>query len=98
MTLSDEQGEALAKLMKDDLQTNRTAFIAGLIGAEVQRRRDERNKRGVGRPRKGVDEGGDEVDYSDDLPKDILHFGRMIGKRELADIEETQRAFQPKGN
>lgn len=102
LTFSDEQTQGLDTLMRDDLQTNRTAYVAGLIGAELKRRAEAReavkNKKPVGRPRKDADESEYEEtpDYSHDMPKDIPHFGRMIGKRELQDIENAQRDFQPK--
>ncbi len=109
ITLSDAQAAALDALMRQDLADNRTAFIVSLIGAEVQRRQEQHAsgfKRPVGRPRKGVDPSSSsqeaasdeyelEPDYSHDLPKDIPHFGRMIGRRELADIESASRDFKP---
>ena len=88
VTLSDEAGEALSALMREDLQRNRTAYLAGLIGAEKKRR----EKKPVGRPRK-VDDETEEVeeviDYSDDLPK-APYFGEMIGPREYADRERAK--------
>jgi len=38
ITLSNEQGVALKELMAQDLLTNKSAFIASLIGAERKRR------------------------------------------------------------
>ena len=94
ITLSDKQNEALEVLMAQDLATNRTAFFASLIGAEAQRRKEAGSKRKPGRPRN--DEEADPFDYSDDLPKNIPHFGEMIGPREYADKEEARSSFLPK--
>ncbi len=102
VTLNDEQDNALEKLMSEDLATNRTAYLAMLIGAEAKRREEVRNKRPVGRPRKedaraSEDEYESEPDYSQDKPKNILHFGRMIGKREFDDIQRNSESFAPQG-
>lgn len=50
-------------------------------------------KRPAGRPRKEDEAPEDlyEPDYSDDLPKTINHYGKLIGKQEMADIEERTR-------
>ncbi len=86
--------------MSQDLASNKSAFIGMLIGAEAYRRASMPLKRPVGRPRKDASEsGGDEYedtpDYSHDTPKTIPHFGRMIGPRELADIEGQSSGFTP---
>ncbi len=100
VSFSEQQNEALQGLMKEDMvdSADRSAFIALLIGAEVKRRAEARDKRGVGRPRKSEEGGGidsePEVDYTDDIPKNIPFFGRMIGKREYADIQALQHAFK----
>ncbi len=84
LTLSPEIEEALAKIMKEDLQTNRAGYIVALIGAEAKRR----TKKPMGRPKNTAEDVEEEADYTDDMPKNIPHFGRMIGKREKADIDE----------
>ena len=81
ISLTNLQGRALAEMMAADLANNRSAFIAALIGREYKKRADEDRKPGRP-PIKKVD------DYSDDLPKTIPHFGKMIGARELADFED----------
>lgn len=98
VTFSDEQAAAFEALMAEDLSTNKSAYVAALVGAEVKRRAAA-TKRTVGRPRKSeaVDASDEGSDYTDDLPKNIPHFGRMIGARELADIEEAQAEFKPRG-
>ncbi len=99
ISLSEEQDKALDELMSEDIATNRSAYIASLIGDEMKRRKVENEKRGVGRPRDSERDGPvipaeDMPDYSDDQPKNIPHFGRMIGKREYQDIEEAAQAFR----
>jgi len=93
ITLNDEQQETLAKLMKEDVQSNRAGYIVNLIGAEARRR----VKKPAGRPKSSeeVEEVEEEKDYTNDLPKNIPHFGRMIGKQELADIEERHESIKP---
>lgn len=98
VSLPDIAFNALDEIMREDMQLSRSAYIARLVSDE-KRRRDEAKapKRGVGRPRKDEnDSEDDEPDYTNDMPKNILHFGRMIGPRELNDIAETQKAFSPK--
>lgn len=102
VTLSSEQDAALAGLMSQDLANNRSGYLGMLIGAEVIRRK-EAVRRPVGRPRKGEGASGhtedsdyeDSPDYSHDTPKNIPHFGRMIGARELRDIEASSSDFKP---
>ncbi len=98
LTLSTEQEKALSELMTEDLATNRSAFIAALIGSEAKHRKVEREKRLPGRPRADeygpVEPAEDMPDYSDDQPKNIPHFGRMIGRREYQDIEAAAQAFR----
>jgi len=83
--------------MAEDVASNRSAFIAMLIGNEYKRREAEKNKHKGGRPRAEdveVIPAEDLTDYSDDVPKNIPHFGRMIGKREYQDIENAAQAFR----
>ncbi len=100
VTFTDEQAQGLDTLMLEDLQSNTTAYLVGLIGAELKRRAEAKAllaaKRPVGRPRKDEEEYETEPDYSHDKPKNIPHFGRMIGPRELRDIEAAQKEFTPK--
>ncbi len=95
ITLADTQYEALSILMKEDLITNHTSYIASLIGNEVKRRKEALNKPKAGRPKKEEDD-IDPFDYSDDLPKNIPYFGETIGPREYAEKEEMRSHFQPK--
>ena len=104
ITLSDEQDAALTAIMTRELASSRSAYIAGLIGREYQAMRADVNRKPVGRPRKVVapsdgavdsDEYEDTPDYSHDTPKNIMHFGRMIGPRELADIQKSSGDFKP---
>ena len=81
ITLTILQDKALKEMMAADLANNRTAFITSLIGKEYKRRADE--DRRPGRPPIPKKD----LDYSDDLPKTIPHFGKMIGPRELEDFE-----------
>ncbi len=107
ITLSPEQTDALASLMSQDLASNKSAFIGMLIGAEAYRRASQSLKRPVGRPKKEErhddmyrEDGNDyedTPDYSHDTPKNIPHFGRMIGPRELADLEDQSEGFKPQG-
>ncbi len=93
VTLSDDLVTALADLMHEDTQSNRSAYIGFLIGSEKTRRN---KKNPVGRPRKNEqeDEYEEEPDYTHDLPKTIPHYGRMIGQRELSDILERQKLLK----
>ncbi len=97
LTLSDDQVALLDALMAEDTAHNRSAWVALLISGESKRRKFEREKRGAGRPPKGsepVEPAEDVPDYSDDEPKNIPHFGRMIGRREYQDIEAAAQAFR----
>ena len=91
--LSEDQQAGLNTIMREDLQSNVSAYIGLLIGQEVARRN---KKNPVGRPRKNEpeDEYEEEPDYTHDLPKTIPHYGRMIGQRELADILEQQKLLK----
>ncbi len=99
LTLTDEQFAALESLMGDNLQNNRTAFIAGLIGAEYRRVNKPETR---GRPRKVYipsDDTSDfelEPDYSNDYPKIHIHMGTMVGPLEWKAICERSKMFQPK--
>lgn len=94
-TLSDEQMEKLEMLKTEFAIDNLSAFLSRLIVEEARRVEIEKAKRGPGRPRKEVEEEEDifklDQDYTDDLPKNIAFFGRMIGKREYEDINERQK-------
>ncbi len=95
ISLSEEQVKALEELMVEDVASNTSAYIASLIGAEAKRRKAEREKHLIGRKREESEEPAEDMeDYSDDLPKSIPHFGRMIGKREYQDIEVAAQAFR----
>ncbi len=98
LTLTDEQSKALEQLMAEDVASNRSAFIAALIGSEAKHRKLEREKRSAGRPRsEDMDAPApaeDMHDYTHDQPKNIPHFGRMIGRQEYQDIEEAAQAFR----
>ncbi len=99
ITLNDEQQAVLAQLMREDTASKRATYVVSLIGAEARRR----VKKPAGRPKAATEEEEveEEKDYSQDMPKNIPHFGRMIGKIELADIEERQDSIkhltQPQG-
>jgi hypothetical protein len=93
LSLNERQYNDLKKLMEEANQTNYTTYGVYLIMQEVQRIEEIKSKRGRGRPQKN-DEAPDELyepDYSDDLPKTINHYGKLIGKQEMADIEERTR-------
>lgn len=91
---NDIQFQVFKELMEEDLMDNQSIFIVRLIAEEKKRRDEIKNKRGRGRPQKEAEEEApeyEEPDYSDDVPKTIMHYGRMIGKREMADIEARTR-------
>ncbi len=94
LTLSDDQMQLLDALMVEDVAHNRSAYVGLLISGEFNRRKA---KRGPGRPLKGsepIELADDMPDYSNDVPKNIPHFGRMIGKQEYQDIEAAAQAFR----
>lgn len=91
--LNDKQTKILKELTDEDVEENMSYFMARLLVDEKKRRDAEKQKRGRGRPQKD-EEAPDELyepDYSDDLPKTINHYGKLIGKQEMADIEERTR-------
>lgn len=92
--LNEIQSAGLKKMMSDDMGSDNTsAFMVRLLSEEAKRREESKNKRGRGRPQKD-EEAPDELyepDYSDDLPKTINYYGRLIGKQEMEDIEEKTR-------
>lgn len=92
--LNDIQVAGLDKMMTEDMGSdNKSAFMVKLLAEESKRREEAKQKRGRGRPQKD-EEAPDELyepDYSDDLPKTINHYGKLIGKQEMADIEERTR-------
>jgi len=67
VSLNDLQEDALKVMMKDDLNTNMSAFIGNLIGQEQKRRLEIKNKRTAGRPKKDEE---DEMP-DEDAPRDI---------------------------
>jgi len=92
--LNKVQSEGLKEMMNEDMgNDNVSAFFVHLLSEEKKRREELKSKRNPGRPKKEAEvyEEYTEPDYSDDLPKNILHYGNMIGKREMADIEERTR-------
>jgi hypothetical protein len=85
VALNKQQSEALAKLMHDDMQSNKSPYIGILIAEVVRRREAEKiNKRPVGRPvKKDDDENPDDdemVLHPDQLS--IGNKGRYITKSE----------------
>ncbi len=104
ISLTDEQADAMDKLMDRALVSNKSAFIASLIGRAWQEHLADVTRRPPGRPRKVAGPSDDDTDadayedapdYAHDMPKNIMHFGRMIGPRELADIERVSGEFKP---
>ncbi len=97
LTLKDDQLAALEEVMKDRLLSNRTAFFITLLGEEVARHRAMKNRKGPGRPKKDTETSSEDdvdEDYTDDLPKNVLWMGSMIGPREHADILERHKALR----
>ena len=56
ITINDLQQEALAELMKADLETNMSAYVGRLIIQEKLKREQDKGKRSVGRPKKEDEE------------------------------------------
>ncbi len=98
ITLQDDHMHALESLMAEDMAHSKSAYFGTLIASEVKRRKADKEKRGPGRPAGGVstpvEPAEDMPDYSDDQPKNIPHFGRMIGQQEYKDIEAAAQAFR----
>ncbi len=96
-TLSEAQNELFESYLKDGPFPDATAFITAMLADEKKRREAEASRRGVGRPRNDeldIPDGEDiGIDYTDDVPKNIPHFGRMIGQKEYADIQKRALEF-----
>lgn len=91
--LNYEKDEVLKKLMKEKKEDNISSLIGNAL-VELDEYRMADKKKGVGRPPKNEEDIQNELyepDYSDDLPKTINHYGKLIGKQEMADIEERTR-------
>lgn len=91
--LNKAQSDILEKNIAKAHWDTGSAYIGYLLAKEEGLIEDNR-KRPAGRPRKEEEtlEEYTEPDYSDDLPKTINHYGNMIGKREMADIDARTRA------
>lgn len=101
IALNEPQNDKLIKMMDEDLQTDVSAYFGMILANEWKQREAEKARRPVGRPRKEDDEENEEeedpeIKYADDLPKNIMHFGRMIGQREYDDIAELSKQFRAK--
>ncbi|MES2006877.1 MAG: hypothetical protein V4436_02080 [Patescibacteria group bacterium] len=90
--------DLMTSLMEKTKQINPSSFIFFLLANEEQRQLELQKKLNpVGRPRKEEEEYEPEPDYTDDLPKNIIYMGSMIGPREKADIDERHRALKEMG-
>jgi hypothetical protein len=91
--LNQLQNISLQKMMHEDMQTDISSFMGGLIVKEWKEREREKNKKPIGRPRKENEQDYDVYvdDYSDDIPKNINWFGTQIGEREYQDNLNLQK-------
>lgn len=75
ITLNIEQQNTLTQLMRDDMQTNKTAYIGFLIAQEWKRRKEEKEKPKAGRPRKEEEELPDEFEPKTlEVPAHLLEY------------------------
>lgn len=65
--LNPDQQAAFEAMMKEDMQTSRSAFFGFLVVQEWKRRQTEKTKRAPGRP-KGNSTGQDGSEADDDFP------------------------------
>lgn len=100
LTIKSEQAKMLENMMNESHIDNAMIFFSILIAEEYKRREEAKTRRPVGRPRKDDEEEEEEEEdhdkkYADDLPKNILHYGQMIGQREYDDIANLSSKFSP---
>ncbi len=100
VALNEPQNNILKEMMIEDAQTEPSDFFGIILVNEYKRRQEEKSKRPVGRPKKEEDVEPEvfdrEKEYADDLPKNIMYYGRMIGPREDKDLNDLQKQFAPK--
>lgn len=100
VSINELQKKMLEEMMLEDAQTDVSNFLGFCLVNEYKKRQEEKNRRPVGRPRKDEEQEDiqfdAEPDWSDDLPKNITHYGQKIGAKQMAYIEELQKHFQPK--
>ena len=104
VTLDDQQMLALDKMMQEDLASNRTAFLVGLIGAEQKRRGEV--KRGPGRPKKEEEEEWPDENAPKTLkiPKHLQEFvpifdkDKKVNEYDLLMLEEKKKLHDHRGN
>lgn len=90
LSLTPEQFSLLERLMKEQHQTNFTAYMVYLMAQEEKRLKEEGSKRGPGRPAK-ADEGREEEEPRDiPHPDQVMNPGKLITKSEL-DAYEAMR-------
>lgn len=80
VTIPAHAEQALADLMHEDMQTNRSSFISKLIADEAKRRKETANKRPQGRPKKEP-EAEEQPIY--DHPDQYMNKGRKVTKTDL---------------
>jgi hypothetical protein len=85
VALNEPQNNMLSEMMKEDAQTDVSAFFGIILVNEYKIRQVEKNKKPVGRPKKEEEEDIEEVepDFTDDLPKNKPYYGKMVGAKEL---------------
>lgn len=100
ITINKAHDFMLQEMMLEDGQESFSFFIGSLIASEYKKRKQEKEKKPVGRPKKAGDneeseEVEDEPDFTDDLPKNKPYYGRMIGARELHYLENREIEMPP---
>jgi len=96
ITINGLHKDILKEMMEEDRQDSLSIFIGFLLIEEYKRRQAEKTKRPVGRPRKEDDEEDEEIvpDYTNDLPKDQIWYGKQVGRREMSDILKKDKQIR----
>lgn len=102
VALNEPQNNMLKEMMLEDAQTDFSSFFGIVLVNEFKQRQLLKLKRPQGRPRKEednnepVEQWDREKEYADDLPKTIMHYGRLIGRREYDEIDNIQNIIDSK--
>ena len=89
VSLSEPQSLALRDMMEEDMQTEKSNYMGLLIMWEARKRKEQREARRPGRPRKDSGEGSTAQDEVEE-PRNIPHPDTIMNKGRLLTLSEYE--------
>lgn len=87
LILPEQPAQALAALMRAKMQHNATGYLISLIADEYRRMKLDKSTT-------NPDQEDEQKDYTNDTPKNMPYFGRMVGPKEYQDLKAASIALK----